>query len=63
MLRKNIGWMLFVGGLLMQELSYMVDIRLLHVLGGVLWPIGITLCIKSMIRHNQKNRNNNQENT
>ena len=61
MFRKNIGWILFVGGLLIQELSYMVDIRSIHVLGGILWPVGMTMCIYSMIRNNQKKRNKDQK--
>ena len=62
MFKKNIGWILFVGGLLLQVLSYWVDIRIIHVLGGVLWPVGMTMCINVMIRHNHIKRNKEQEN-
>lgn len=61
MFKKNIGWILFVGGLLIQEFSHMVDTRLLHVLGGVLWPIGMVMSINAMIPRDQENRSNEQE--
>ena len=53
---KAISWILFVSGILLQELSYMVEIWIIRVLGGVLWPIGMVMIIYAMIANDQKKR-------
>ena len=53
---KALSWILFVIGILLQELSYMAEIWIIRVLGGVLWPIGMVMIIYAMIANDQKKR-------
>ena len=59
---KATGWILFASGMLLQEVSYILDIRIIHVLGGILWPIGMGLITNSMIRcRNEKQESQTED--
>ena len=53
-----IGYILFVAGILMQEVSDITDIWIIGVFGGLLWPVGMVMVVNtSMSLKHEKQRN------
>ena len=44
-----IGLVLFILGMILQEASYVVDIWMLRVIGGIVWPIGLVLFTNELL--------------
>ena len=52
------GLALFTAGILLQVISDRVDIWIIGVLGGILWPVGLVMSVNVLNAHNQKKRRN-----
>lgn len=57
--KLTIGVILFVGGMILQEVSYMADIWIIRVLGGILWPVGMAMGINASMYPKPKKQCNN----
>ena len=53
-----IAWILFVTGILLQVVSDIVDIWIIGVIGGILWPVGMVIGVKASIALDQKKQSN-----
>ena len=53
-----IAWILFVIGILLQLISDIVDIWVIGVIGGILWPIGTVMGVNASIALEQKKQRN-----
>lgn len=51
-----IAWILFVIGILLQLISDIVDIWIIGVIGGILWPVGMVMGVNASIVLNQKSK-------
>lgn len=57
-----IGLIVMVAGMILQELSYIADIWILRVLGGIVWPVGMWISINALISLEQKKKSNDSSN-
>lgn len=57
-----VGCILFVVGILLQEVSGIIDIWIIGVFGGILWPIGMIIGINSLIFQKRKRQSSNPSN-
>ena len=55
MRRKRIlGWTLLIAGILLQVVSDIMDIWLVGVIGGILWPVGMVIGVNAAKVHDKK---------
>ena len=55
--KKTIGLLMFVAGMILQEVSYIIDLWMLRVIGGIVWPIGMLMFTSATISINRKKQN------
>ena len=48
-----IGLLLFLSGILLQEVSYAVDMWIIRLVGGIIWPIGSVLAVNAAVQSKQ----------
>ena len=48
-----IGLLLFLSGILLQEVSYAADIWIIRLVGGIIWPIGSVLAVNAAVQSKQ----------
>lgn len=53
--KLTIGLLMLVIGMLLQEVSYITDIWIIRVIGGILLPIGMVKSINALISLKQNN--------
>lgn len=51
-----IGWILFVAGVLLQVVAHMVDILIIHIIGGTLWSSGVVMGVNAAIALDRKKK-------
>ena len=49
-----LGLTLFIVGILLQVVSDIMDIWIIGVIGGVLWPVGMVIGVNASIAHDKK---------
>lgn len=55
--RLIIGVVMFVVGMMLQEVSYISDIWMLRILGGIVWPIGLVVFTRASLSLKEKKQN------
>ena len=53
-----IGWILLIAGFLLLEVSYIVDMWIIRVLGRVLWPVGMVMGTNASLACDRQKKNN-----
>lgn len=51
-----IGWILFVAGVLLQAVAHVVDILIIHIIGGTLWSSGVVMGVNAAIALGRKKK-------
>ena len=52
-----VGLVLFLLGMILQEVSYVIDMWILRIVGGIMWPVGLVMFTKASLSLKEKKQN------
>ena len=57
----TIGLLMFLTGILLEEVSYIAEIWIIRVLGSILWPVGMVMGINALISLKHENNDSHHQ--